>query len=358
MSPGQQRLVLHVGVMKSGTSFIQSRLFANKRMLRDERGILVPGMNWLSQVMAARDVLGSGEEQWAKMAGKVQAHESTSVISMEYLGPVRPLVARRVLDTFPSHRVEVVITARDLNRSIAAMWQETVQNGRTWTFADYLAGIEAWRPGHRGESLVAPESGRTFWRQQNLVRIARTWASVGAPVSVITVPPPGAPRELLWERFCSVLRTPPDGFAPARMENESVGAASTLVIRRLNELLDEAGLPFPEGTDLRKGLLAKHVLAARKSSEPAIGLSVAPWVRDHADHLVKALDELGVSLVGSWDDLAPVEVPGVDPATIDDSLIAEAAIAGLAGVLAEQVRAEQVRAEDVRGEQVRTEEET
>ena len=346
MSPGQQRLVLHVGVMKSGTSFIQSRLFANKQMLLAERGILVPGMNWLSQVMAARDVLGAGDEQWAKMAGKVNAHDGTSVISMEYLGPVRSVVARRVLDTFPSHQVDVVITARDLNRSIAAMWQETVQNGRTWTFADYLHGIEAWRPGPREESLNAPESGRTFWRQQNLARIARTWGELGAPVSVVTVPPPGAPRELLWERFCSVLRTPPDGFAPARMDNESVGAASTLVIRRLNELLNEAGLPFPEGTELRKGVLAKQVLAARKSSEPAIGLPVAPWVRDHAARMVTALTERGISPTGSWDDLTPVDVPGVDPGTIDDSLIADAAIAGLAGVLAEQIRTVPPRAEE------------
>ncbi|QIK75633.1 hypothetical protein [Nocardioides piscis] len=336
MSP---RLVLHVGVMKSGTSFVQSRLFANKRLLLEERGILVPGLNWLSQVMAARDVLGSGDAQWAKMAGKVHAHEGTSVISMEYLGPARPVVVRRVLDTFPDHQVDVVVTARDLNRSIAAMWQETVQNGRTWTFADYLAGIEEWRPGHRDESRDAPESGRTFWRQQNLVRIARTWGEeVGAPVTLVTVPPPGAPRELLWERFCSVLGTSPDGFAPARLDNESVGAASTLVIRRLNELLDEAGLPFPEGTDLRKGVLAKQVLAARKSVEPSTGLPVAPWVRDHADHMVTALQDLDVALVGAWNDLTPVDVPGVDPATIDASLVADAAIAGLAGLLAEQIR--------------------
>ena len=333
-----RRLLLHVGAMKSGTSFIQSRLFANKRMLLDERGILVPGMNWLSQVMAASDVLGAGEAQWAKMAGKVNAHEGTSVISMEYLGPVRALVAQRVASSFPSHTIEVVITARDLNRSIAAMWQETVQNGRTWTFAEYLAGIEAWRPGHRDESLSAPESGRTFWRQQNLVRMARTWGA-HAPVSVVTVPPPGAPRELLWERFCSVLGTPPAGFAPARMDNESVGAASTLVIRRLNELLNAAGLSFPAGTDLRKGLLAKQVLAARKSAEPAIGLPVAPWVVSHAAHMVAALTELGVSLVGSWDDLTPVAVPGVDPDSVDPDLILDAAIAGLAGVLAEQIRA-------------------
>ena len=122
-----------------------------------------------------------------------------------------------------------------------------------------------------------PESGRTFWRQQNLVRLARTWSAL-APVSLVTVPPPGAPRELLWERFCSVLATAPAGFAPARMDNESVGAASTLVIRRLNELLNSMDLAFPIGTDLRKGLLAKQVLAARKSDEPAIGLPVAPWV--------------------------------------------------------------------------------
>jgi hypothetical protein len=332
-----RRLVLHVGAMKSGTSFIQSRLFANKPMLLEERGILVPGMNWLSQVMAARDVLGSGEEQWAKMAGKVNAHEGTSVISMEYLGPVRAVVAERVASSFPSHQIEVVITARDLNRSIAAMWQETVQNGRTWTFAEYLDGIESWRPGHRDPSLSAPESGRTFWRQQNLARIARTWGAL-APVSLVTVPPPGAPRELLWERFCSVLGTPPAGFAPARMDNESVGAASTLVIRRLNEILNDLDLPFPAGTDLRKGLLAKQVLAARKSTEPAIGLPVAPWVAAHAVQLIEGLVEAGVSLVGSWDDLTPVDVPGVDPASVSSELVLDAALAGLAGVLASQIR--------------------
>ncbi|WP_133241183.1 hypothetical protein [Nocardioides gansuensis] len=336
-----RRLVLHVGAMKSGTSYIQSRLFANKRRLA-ERGILVPGMNWLSQVMAARDVLGDGQRQWAKMAGKVHAHDGTSVISMEYLGPVRPVVVERVRATYADlDEVTVVVTARDLNRSIPAMWQETVQNGRTWTFAEYVEGIESWRPGHRGEGESPSEAGRTFWRQQNIVRFARTWGEAFGRdrLVLVTVPPPGAPRDLLWERFCSVLGTDPAGLDPARMGNESIGAASTLVIRRLNELLDEAGLPFPEGTDLRKGMLAKQLLAARKSAEPATGLPVQPWVRDHATHMVASLQDLGVRLVGSWDDLTPVDVPGIDPAHVDPSDVAEAAIAGLAGLLEGQIRA-------------------
>lgn len=336
----RRRLVLHVGAMKSGTSYVQSRLFANKAMLR-ERGLLVPGRNWLSQVMAATDVLGSGQQQWARMRGRIHDFDGDSVVSMEYLGPVRPAVAGRVAESFPEHDLTVVVTARDLNRSLAAMWQETVQNGRTWTFAEYLAGVEQWRPGHRPELGDAPESGRTFWRQQNIVRFARTWGEVVGMESfvLVTVPPPGAPRELLWERFCSVLDTSPEGFAPARMGNESVGAASTVVLRRLNELLIEAGLPFPAGTELRKGVLAKQVLAARKASEPAIGLAVAPWVRDHAEHMAAALSDLGVTPVGDWADLTPVDVPGIDPADVPQAEITEAAIAGLAGIVAEQTRA-------------------
>lgn len=332
------RLVLHVGAMKSGTTFIQSRLFANKAMLR-QRGVLVPGREWLSQVYAVKHLLDGEGRMWDKHAAKVSEHPGTSVISMEYLGPARPAAAARVRETVAGE-IEVVITARDLNRSITAMWQETLQNGRTWTWQQYLDGIVAFRPGHRDESAPVPEAGRTFWRQQNLVRMARTWGeAVGMEnVTLLTLPHPGAPRNLLWERFASVLGTDPDGFAPAPTQNESLGAASALVMRRLNELLDEHGLPFPTGTPFRKGLLSKTILAGRKGDEPSIGLPVAPWVREHAEESVRGLQELGVRLVGDWTELEPVEVPGIDPATVSEAEVTEAALVGLAGVLADVIR--------------------
>ena len=54
--------------------------------------------------------------------------------------------------------------------------------------------------------------------------------------------------------------------------------------------------------------------------------------------MIEGLKEAGVSLVGSWDDLTPVDVPGVDPATVSPELVLDAALAGLAGVLASQIR--------------------
>jgi hypothetical protein len=97
-------------------------------------------------------------------------------------------------------------------------------------------------------------------------------------------------------------------------------------------------MPSPAGQHLRKTVLAKAVLAARRGSEPAIGLPVVPWVEAHAATMVARLQDLGVELVGEWSDLTPVEVPGVDPARIEDAEVAEAACAGLAGLVAQHIK--------------------
>lgn len=331
------RLVLHVGAMKSGTTFIQSRLFAHRDLLQ-ARGIRVPGRRRRSQVLAVQQLLRGGGPMWDKHAAAVSRHDGTSVISMELLGPAREDVAT-VLRAAVDAEVEVVITARDLNRSIPAMWQETVQNGRSWGWHDYVAGARTDRPSAR-QGPARTEPGRAFWIQQDLVRMARTWASVFGPehVSVVTVPPPGASPELLWARFAAVAGPELEGLTSAPDPNESLGAASASAVRRLNELLDAEDLPFPQGHQLRKRLLTKQVLAARKSLEPAIGLGVLPWVSEEADAQRRGLVDLGVRLVGDWGDLTPVDVPGIDPETLDDRAVGEAALAGLAGLLAALTR--------------------
>lgn len=331
------RLVLHVGAMKSGTTFIQSRLYAHRDLLQG-RGIRVPGQRRRSQVLAVQQLIRGGGPMWDKHAAAVSRHDGTSVVSMELLGPARDDVVATLRDSVDAE-VEVVLTARDLNRSIPAMWQETVQNGRSWNWRDYVAGARTDRPSAR-QAGPQTEPGRAFWIQQDLVRMARTWASVFGPdrVTVVTVPPPGAAPELLWSRFAGIVGPELDGLTSAPDPNESLGAASATAMRRLNEILDAEGLPFPQGHQLRKRLLTKQVLAARKSAEPAIGLGVLPWVVEEADAQRAGLVDLGVRLVGDWADLTPVDVPGIDPETLDDREVGDAALAGLAGLLAALTR--------------------
>ena len=194
---------------------------------------------------------------------------------MEFLGPAGPRVIKRLVGSFAPARVEVVVTARDLNRSIAALWQETIQNGRSWTWPEYVAGLRAACPWHDPAEIT--EAGRTFWRQQDLSRIAAAWGKEADRVTVVTVPHPGAAREELLDRFTTAAGIEPLEVAPGG-GNESLGVASTLALRRMNELLLQQGVVFPQGADVRKALLAKQILAGRRPDEPALGLPVQDWV--------------------------------------------------------------------------------
>lgn len=338
-----ERVVLHIGAMKSGTSYIQAQLFANKEALA-EQGVLVPGGGWGDQVSGVLDVLGKrryGRERvdgtWQKLVDQIDAWSGTAVVSMEFLGPVARDKVGDVVSTLralPDTRVSVVLTARDLNRSIAAMWQETLQNGRWWTWQEYLEGVEQARPRPDRHEAAVTKAGRTFWRQQNLVRISRWWGrAMGvSDYSFVTVPAPGAAPELLMQRFGEVVGFVASGLDPGPRANTSLGAASAEVLRRINVHLAEQGLEFPVGARLRKHVLAKEVLAARSGEEPRIGLPITPWVHEHAEHMVAELQALGIEPVGAWSDLEPVPVSGIDPRTLAEEDVHAAAVAGLAGL--------------------------
>ncbi|GAB3865764.1 hypothetical protein GCM10028801_36770 [Nocardioides maradonensis] len=336
-----RRVVLHVGTMKSGTSYVQAALFAQHARLA-EAGVLVPGRRWSDQSDAVHDLVSSGPgDRWAALTASVAEHPGDAVISMEYLGPIREATADRVLEAFGAERVEVVITARDLNRTLVSMWQETIQNGRSWTWVDYRADAEAAAPGSGGVPPEATRAGRSFWRQQHLARIVDAWVRrVGADrVTLVTLPHPGAPAGVLAERFVDATSLPLDPSLPVPRRNESLGLASTLVLRDLNAALDADGLGFPAGQRLRKFLIAKKTLSALAGDEPRLGLAVDDWVRAQTEATVARVRASGVRVAGDLADLTPVDVPGVEPADVDPALLARASAAALTMAVAEHIRA-------------------
>ena len=323
-------LVLHVGLMKSGTTFLQGRLDTNREQLAAQ-GIHFAGPGWARHAKAVTDLLEMPhrvEGSWAGLRDEIKAHDGTSIVSMEYLGPARPKRIEQIVREFPGTRLEVVISARDLGRTVPSLWQETIKNGRTWTWAEYVEGI-------RTED---DEAGKTFWRQQDLAVIARRWAEgVGADhVTVLAVPPSGAPSELLWDRFREIAGIADAEWCEAPRANESLGAASALLMRRVNlELADLSKKRYKK----RVKALAKHTLVQRKSQEDSIGFTVPGWLRDRAAESSKTLTDLGVRVVGDLAELEPADVRGVDPGSVTAEQELEAAIYGLGAVLRKGNRA-------------------
>ena len=210
-----------------------------------------------------------------------------------------------------------------------------VQNGRSWTWEEYVAGVRADCPGATAGGFDRETAGGTFWRQQDLVRIATTWIeTLGADrFTLVTLPPPGAPRDTLVERMSEATGVPLQGLS-ATAANASLGLPSTLVLRELNELLSDPAADQRVRSKLRKKTLAKSVLAARAGKERMLGLPVHDWVREQAAATAAGLRASGIRLVGSWDDLEPVPVAGVEPAEITDAELLAASVHALAGLLA------------------------
>lgn len=325
-----ERIVLHIGAMKSGTSFIQQTLAENEDVLAAQ-GFLFPGEVWRHQVLGVIDVLGQlrdgkpmvlAEGMWQKLVDEMAAHDGTSLISMEFLAPVPKVNIRKVLDSLAPARVEVVLTVRDLGRNIPAMWQEGVQNNVTWTWDEYLEAIKTGDPS-------VPGFAKRFWRPMGLAAIAERWADVAGKdaVTVVTGPPPGAPRGLLWERFCEAVGLDPAPFRMPERDNASIGAASALVLRDLNVHLQ--GLTTNQYNAAVKHELAKRGMSARRKEEATIGFTADDWVRERAQHMIDRIRELDLRVVGDLEDLRPVDTPGVDLHDVPVKEREEAAVAAL-----------------------------
>ncbi len=327
-----ERVVLHVGSMKSGTSFVQNVLGHNKDRLL-EQGVLFPGERWKSQVNAVQDLIASGgpEQQpmapdgkWRQLCDEVNAWSGTAVISMEFLGPRNKEQISRIVGSFPGARVEAVLTCRDLGRNIPAMWLESTQNGTTASWADYLAAVRA-----EDRSVAA---GRNFWRHQAIPAIAQRWADgVGQDrLTLVTVPRPGADPGLLWQRFASVLEIDPSRCDLDVRANPSIGLATAEVLLRLNRRMVGEDGTLPRSYDKYvKHILAKRGLVARQGEEPRLGLSES-WVDARGRKQVDRLRSQGHRVVGDLDELLPQPVPGVhaDDVALEDQLAA--AVDGIA----------------------------
>lgn len=300
---------LHVGAPKTGTTYLQDVLWRNQSALQGD-GLLYPGQRPADHFHAALDLRGvhfNGYDNpavpgaWERICAQAREwHGPAVVISHELLAWASEEQAQQAVESLRPAEVHVVYTARDLVRQIPAVWQETVKNRRLVGFPRYL------------QSLREPEQpgpwGKGFWSAQDAVDVLRRWGAAvpAGRIHVVTVPPPGGPPGLLWERFAGLL-----GLDPARYDtdvprsNVSLGRAEAEVLRRVNRTLGDE-VDWPTYEFLFKRGLAETVLARRSGGQKVtLPLRWHPWAVEQSERTVKGLREGGYDVVGDLEELLP-----------------------------------------------------
>jgi len=339
------KVLLHVGTPKTGTSYLQDVLFLNRKTLR-AHGILYPADRFDAHFLAALDLMrlpwGGLETEavgaWDRLAEQVRNWHGTAIISHEILAHASAPQIERALASLGDAEVHVILSARDLVRQIPAEWQENVKHRRVISYGSFLEAIR--------DPARATETGSWFWAVQELPDILARWGGTlpASRVHVITVPKPGSPRKLLWDRFTEAF-----GLGGLRLDlqeersNPSLGVPETALMRRINRAVNDV-LPPADYRPLVRELLAHQTLSRRTTSPRlAVPADVHAWATELAESWVAALRERGYAVTGDLADLVPDATVAtfVDPDNPREALVNNAALDAIKALLLENARLRQ-----------------
>ena len=313
-----ERLYLHVGAPKSGTTFLQRVLDDNRALLRDA-GVLVVGERHVDRVHAGLAVREDprltklppeAAEAWRRLAADVLAWQGeAAILSYELFAGASAEQVKAAMADLPGVEVHVVITARDLGTAVSSAWQERLKFALT-------TPLEVWVPRPESDGPRA-EWG---WRTMDPAGVAARWGASLPPerVHIVTAPRDQA-ADQLWGRFaraCGIDHVAVN-VSVART-NESLGAVSAELMRRVNERV-----PAELGSNREQALWLRDVLAhqvlAPLDDEP-IGITDEQYAEalERSSEATAAIEQSGFDVVGDLDDIRATRREARTPSEVTD----------------------------------------
>ena len=321
---------LHVGAPKTGTTYLQSIVWANREIL-ESRGVFLPGRNHVDHFRAGFDLRGVKKDPqdprrdwtgvWDRTANEIgDSEHEIAVVSDERLASCTEEDVQRAVASLAPAEVHVIYVTRDPAGLLSAEWQEHIKHGDRRAFDVWL------------DDTLNPKGHEWYWKVHGVGDVLRRWGTAvpQSRMHLLTLPTKGSDPELLWQRFCSVLQISPEGVDTEARANVSLGVEGAELLRRVNEVMPE-DFPRWHHIGVTRDVLAHRILAAR-SEKTSIGVPerLADQVDAYTERMIADIKDSGVQVVGDLEELnKPVKGGGM-PESVD---VASAAVDGVSGLL-------------------------
>ena len=333
------KIVLHIGTMKSGTTYLQHGLLSQLSQLAENGWLypmaFAPARGAINHERAIYGLVGNHipwvdsataqrmAPQWQKLFSEVSASENNVLLSAEAVAAMLEDGIEQLLSALPDRDIEVVLTARDLARVLPSSWQQSVRNGRPYGYEEYFDRIK------RAKELPIDESvGSNFWRSYQLSDVVSRWQKFIplANISIVTVPTKSS-SDSLWARFINALNLPLETTEPKfddKKAHTSITWPEAEVLTQLNQKWAKQGKPKKAQDQLRRRIVQEG-FQHRANRGRAIALT-APWLsltEQWAAQDVEQLLQIGVRIHGDINELlVPADLAPAQPC--DAAEIAEA----------------------------------
>jgi hypothetical protein len=297
---------VHVGVPKTATTHVQTRLWAHRRLLADQ-GVRFLGGSLDDHFLAAVDFTGGEFAGHAirQSAGAMDAlledlngWDGRALISHEILAGLGRPGIKRLLELFHPRPVEVIVGVRDLSEVVPATFQERAKNQRVEPWTDFLDGVR-----------LGPAGRHTFWRLQNVPAVLRRWSAFipAEHIHVVTVAHRATDRDIMLGRFAEILGVdlPLDVQTTRIGSNRSLGSSELRVLQEVNQVT-KGRLTWSEYHRLIKFGLVPEILAQLPNEDRVrLGESERSWIEAQTGKTTRVIKRLGCHIVGDLGELGP-----------------------------------------------------
>jgi len=336
-------LFVHVGLPKTGTTYLQETLFGSTEALARHGVDMVPRSRrdnyWLMLALRGHvdpdndpPAIARSVDTFAReLAGSTLPR---AIVTDERLAPLSVEEVQRLADAAGPSRLHLVITLRSFSRIVPSAWQQRVKAGITEDLDAFIDSLRA-RKG-------AP--ARVFWAGRDLPELLERWSAHVPPERVHVVPMPASRTSTptLLERFCEAVGVPADELTePADPANASIGRTQTELLRLVNEvsppeLRTRRGHGRRNGWHVRLAWLGVKHLGSQDGDALKMPAQWRQWCEDVATADIEFLRGSGVQVHGDLEDLRPRDGDFTDaPAPSSEQLLAVAARA-LSDIVAER----------------------
>lgn len=320
-----RRVYCHIGLPKTGTSFLQAILWKHRAEL-GRSGLLLPGRAKRDHLLASlivRDDPGvhrrgqGAERAWEVVVEQTRAWGGDALISHEFFCAASRDQAVRLRDDLAPAELHLVLTAREPLGLFTSSWQEALKNKATVPMADY--------------SPHESDDPRDVWnwRALDLGLVLERWGEVVPPerVHVIVASDTGGSRAALWHRFAGVVGAPESvADVGEAFPNASMGVVEAETLRRVNQVLTGFDSAYDRGRWIRS-FLADQRLVPRGGERFWPGAEQVADCRARGERAVALLQSRGYDVVG---DAEALRVPADLPARRTPETVTDAEVAGVA----------------------------